>query len=246
MTTNNEKPLISVIIPVYNGERYLAEAIDSVLAQTYRPIEIIIVNDGSTDNSAKVVKCYASSIHYYYQANCGMCASRNKGFSLAKGMFLAFLDQDDLWWKNRLACQMTAFDNDPQLDMVFGYIRQFHSPDLEEKLKQKIYCPKKDMPGYHPGAMLIQRGAFLRVGLFETSLKSGEFLDWYSRAREQGLKELLQPEVVMKRRLHASNTWLVEHQLQTDYVKALKMALDRRRKQNGYEQQREVTLKAAQ
>jgi len=88
--------LISVIIPVYNGERYLAEAIESALGQHYRPIEIILVDDGSTDRSAEVAKQVSQSIRYLYQAHGGAGAARNAGVDLAPGEFLAFLDPDDL------------------------------------------------------------------------------------------------------------------------------------------------------
>ena len=89
------KPLVSVIIPVYNAERYLAEAIESVLAQTYRPIEVIIVDDGSTDSSADIAKRYNSLVRYFFQPNSGLAAARNKGISQAKGSFFAFLDVTD-------------------------------------------------------------------------------------------------------------------------------------------------------
>jgi glycosyltransferase involved in cell wall biosynthesis len=226
----DKDPLVSVIIPVYNGERYLAEAIESVLTQPYRPIEVMVVDDGSTDGSAEVVKRYAPTVQYVFQSHSGAGAARNQGINLAQGDFLAFLDADDLWVKDKLTRQMTVFCDDRSLDIVFGQVQQFRSPDLDDQLKRRILGDGEVMPGYHPGTMLIRRDAFFRVGPFQTHWRVGEFIDWYLRAMEQGLKAFLLPEVVMKRRLHADNLGTRERKLQIDYVRILKASLDRRRK----------------
>ena len=89
--------LVSVIIPVYNGERYLAEALDSVLRQSHPADEIIVIDDGSTDGSAKIIESFRASVEYHWQPNGGPGAARNLGVTLAHGAFLAFLDADDLW-----------------------------------------------------------------------------------------------------------------------------------------------------
>lgn len=224
--------LISVIIPVYNCERYLGEAIESVLAQTYQPIEIIVVDDGSADGSAEVAKRFAPPVRYYYQSQSGAGAARNYGVSLAQGTFLAFLDADDLWVKDKLTCQMQIFDNEPEVNMVFGHVQQFHSPELDESIKNTINCPAELMAGYIPGTMLIKRDAFLRVGQFETNLKMGEFISWYMRANELGMQVKMLSKQLMSRRLHQTNTGIRERQSRTDYVRVLKASLDRRRANN--------------
>lgn len=223
------KLLVSVIIPVYNCERYIAKAIESVLSQTYRPIEIIVVDDGSTDGSAEVVKAFGSSVHYCYQANNGIGAARNKGINLARGNFLAFLDADDLWVEDKLMQQMAVFDNDSSLDIVFGHIIHFLSPELDEDIKNRRYCPREKMPGYSASTMLIKHIAFKRAGQFAISWKVGEFIDWYLKAMEQSLKSFLLQEVVTKRRIHLNNSWARERDSRTDYIKILKKSLDRRR-----------------
>jgi len=223
-------PLVSVIIPVYNGKRYLAEAIESVLAQTYRPIEVIIVDDGSTDGSADIANRYNSLVRYFFQPNSGLSAARNEGISQAKSSFFAFLDADDLWLEEKLTYQMAAFEDDPKLDMVFGYVKQFYSPELDELLKKKIGYETEILPGYHAGTMLIKRDAFFCAGLFETNRRLGEFLDWYLKAMEKGLRGFLLSEVVMKRRIHANNMGIRERNNRIDFVHILKASLDRRRK----------------
>src|SRR5918992_3658533 len=93
--TNKNRQLISVMIGVYNTERYLAEAIESVFAQTYRPLELIVVDDGSTDASGEVARSYADRLHYHRQENAGNGAARNRAVELASGELFAFLDADD-------------------------------------------------------------------------------------------------------------------------------------------------------
>lgn len=221
--------LVSVIIPVYNSEKYITKAINSVLAQVYEPLEIIVIDDGSTDRSAQVIKSFDPPVQYHHQPNSGAGAARNWGVELARGDFLAFLDADDLWADNKLARQMQAFEDDPGLDMVFGHIQQFHSPELPNEVKQQIKIPAEIVPGQHVGTMLIKREAFQRVGPFRTDWEIGEFIDWYARAEELGLKSLMLPEVVMKRRLHKASQGTYKRQHQKEYVRVLKAALDRRR-----------------
>ena len=224
----NHHPLVSIIIPVYNAEAYLAEAIESVLRQTYRPIELIVVDDGSTDSSAEVAKRF-DKVRFCFQPQSGAAAARNQGSSLAQGKFLAFLDADDLWSAHKLSRQMAAFDNNPALDILFGQVKPFHSPELDEETKKRLPIPANIMPGYHPGTMLIRRDAFFRVGQFETQWRVGEFIDWYAKAMELGLKSQMLPEVVMKRRLHTTSLGTRERKSQIDYLRILKAALDRRR-----------------
>jgi len=222
-------PLVSVIIPVHNCDRYLAEAIESVLVQTYRPIEIIVVDDGSTDGSADIAKRFASSVRYCFQPHSGAGTARNLGIELAQGSFFAFLDADDLWVNDKLTRQMTAMKSDRELDIIFGQIQQFHSPELDESVKNKLHCPPELMPGYHAGTMLIKQDAFFRVGLFETNWQVGEFISWYLRLRELELPTIMLPELVMLRRLHETNMGIRQRQSITDYVRVLKASLDRRR-----------------
>ena len=140
--------LVSAIIPVYNCERYLAEAIESVLNQTYQPIEVIVINDGSTDDTEAVAKRFDSSIRYYAHPNKGLGATRNRGVELAQGHFIAFLDADDLWVADKIERQMAYFDDGPDLDMAFGYVQQFYTPEREAELRKKITYAEEIMKGF--------------------------------------------------------------------------------------------------
>ncbi len=228
---------ISVVIPVYNCESYLNQAIQSVLAQTLPADEIIVVDDGSTDGSAAVAADYPESVQYRYQKNQGIGAARNYGVDQSHGEYLAFLDADDLWDKNKLKLQMTAFAAHPDLDMVFGHVCQFISPDLSPKEQVMIHLRNEIMPGMIAGTMLIKRNVFLSIGYFNVSLRIGEFVDWYARAQELKTHSMMLPEVILQRRLHQSNQGITQRSNQRDYLLVIKAALDRRRLSNSAKNQ---------
>lgn len=221
-------PLISVIIPVYNCERYLAEAVECVLRQSYSPHEVIVIDDGSRDGSARVAQSFGQSVRYRFQENAGIGAARNHGASLARGDMIAFLDADDLWLGDKSARQMAAFDADPSLDIVSGHLEHFHSPELDEAVKQKIYCPPGLMPASLAGA-LIRREFFERVGDFEINWRVGEGIGWLMRATEAGARMLTLPDLVIRRRLHETNQTARNRAHLNEYARVIKAALDRRR-----------------
>lgn len=225
------QPLVSAIINVYNGERYLAEAIDSVFAQTHRPLELIVVDDGSDDGTAEVAKAYGSKLRYVYQPRGGIGAARNRAVELAQGEYLAFLDADDRFTPDKLERQLAAFDADPELEMVFGHMNEFVSPELDSQAAARIRPPVQDVPWRMTNLMLVKRDSFFRAGLFSTELKVGVGVDWYAHAVEAGLKELVPPVLVLERRLHSANNGILQAESRGQYVHVLKAALDRRRAQ---------------
>jgi glycosyltransferase involved in cell wall biosynthesis len=224
-------PLVSVVMPVYNGERYLIEAVESVLAQSYRPLELILVDDGSTDGSADLARRFGTALRYEYQPNAGQSTARNRGIQLARGPLLAFLDDDDYWSTEKLALQVAALAKDPLLEAVFGHVRQFVSPDVGPEAAARVRYHAEVMPGQVPGAMLIRREAFDRVGPFDPQWRVGEFVHWYARATEAGLRTVLLPDIVLHRRLHDDNVGIKQRAQSVQYVRILKAALDRRRAQ---------------
>lgn len=226
---NAHHPLVSVIIPAYNRELYLAEAIESVFAQTYRSIELIVIDDGSIDRTAEVAKRYP--IIYYYQPNGGIGAARNAGIALATGQFIAFLDSDDIWVPDKLTKQMAAFAADPHLEAVFGYAEQFYSPELDESFRARIRCPEQPIAAHIATAMTIERSALCRVGLYDPTLKTGPDMSWYICAIERQLRQLTLPDVVFRRRLHQTNNGMIERHHTNERLHILKAKLDRQRAQ---------------
>jgi glycosyltransferase involved in cell wall biosynthesis len=221
--------LVSVLIGVYNCENYLAEAIDSVLAQTYSPIELIVVDDGSTDGTRKVAEAYGPRLHYAFQERGGMGAGRNHAVSLAKGDYFAFLDADDRFRPEKIERQMAVFERDPSVDAVFGCMSEFISPDLAPSEAARLRRPVHDAPWPTPNLMTVTRDAFFRVGLFSTTLRVGIGVDWYARALEAGIHQVMLPHVVLERRLHKQNNGIREHASRAQYLHVLKASIDRRR-----------------
>jgi len=224
-----KQPLISVIVPVFNGERYLAEALESIQNQTYPHIEIIVVNDGSTDGSESVIRNFPSVISIH-QVHSGLSAALNKGIKKAKGNFFAFLDADDIWMKDKLWNQMEILRQNPEAEAVFGHIVQFSASNKTHGFKQEDLTHK--IPGFCKGSMLIRKKSFFRVGFFDTRWEIGDFIDWYKRAKEKSLFTLLMPEVVMKRRVHNENMSSNRDKEKKDYIRILKKAMDRSRKKD--------------
>lgn len=229
MSPADHAPLISVMIGVYNGERYLGEAIESVLSQTYWPVELIVVDDGSTDRTRQVALSYAPRIRYEYEPRGGMGAARNRAVELAQGAYFAFLDADDRFTATKLESQMACFDDDPEVEIVFGHMTEFISPDIDREAALLLRQPVEDAAWRTPNLMLVKRDAFFRVGLFSTTLKVGIGLDWYARATERRLKSVVPRSVMLERRLHAENNGIRERGFRPQYLHVLKAAIDRRR-----------------
>jgi glycosyltransferase involved in cell wall biosynthesis len=223
--------LISCIIPVFNGERYLREALDSILAQTYRPLEIIVADDGSTDGTAAVVASYGEKVTYLRQNNAGPAAARNLGLSAAREEFVAFLDADDLWHPEKLAQQMARFQARPELDLCVTHVQNFWIPELQaEAARLRDHRLMQSLPGYVTATLLACRTLFERIGQFNPTLGHGDDTDWFLRAAEHGAVIELLAEVLVYRRLHKTNLSRREASAsREEYVRLVKASLDRRR-----------------
>jgi len=219
---------VSVIIPVFNGERFLAEAIESVLAQAYHPLEIIVVDDGSTDSTGEIAHRFADQISYMRQPNRGPAAARNAGLRHAQGDLINFLDHDDLWTPGKLASQGPAFAKSPSVKIVLGHLQRLkltHSHGFVSHGSPEL--------SLNLGASLIRRQVFHAVGTFDESLRWAEDLDWYMRARELGVSILVQNDVVLFYRRHDTNLTNQTQETNRGAVQAVRRSLERRRKQHG-------------
>jgi glycosyltransferase involved in cell wall biosynthesis len=218
--------LVSVVIPAYNAAKFLAAAIHSVQSQRHPAIEIIVVDDGSTDGSGDI-PCGIAGVRCLRQGNCGIAAARNAGVGDARGSLLAFLDADDLWTPDKLTLQIDALRAMPEATFVSGRVEQFFDasfapPDRTQLPPTSTACSA--------GSMLIRTRDFLRVGLFDPALRVGEFIDWHSRATNLGYREHRLDEVVLRRRIHGQNTVLRCRNSAVDYVVVMKAHLDRKRR----------------
>ena len=197
--------LVSCVIPVFNGERYLTEALGSVLRQTRAPIEIIVVDDGSTDDTPRILEGMGDRITTVRQANAGPSAARNRGIEKARGDYVAFLDADDLWLPAKTETQLRCFERDPRLAVCTSLMQNFWAEDLaEEEARLKDTDTARPQPGPSQ-TLLVRKGAFDRVGPFDPALLHRDTQDWVTRARAAGLRFEQLDEVLVRRRLHANN-----------------------------------------
>ena len=220
---------VSVIIPIFNSGRYLREAIDSVLAQTCGPLEVLVVDDGSGDSGPELASGFGPPVRVIALPHRGHPAARNAGIAASTGDFLAFLDADDLWTANKLQLQLDVFEANPSLDLVFGHMQNFISPELSEPERAKIKCNSTILPGLLQGSMLARRASFDRVGPFAEERKMGDFLDWYGRATLLNLNMHMLPDMLVRRRIHLANFQRTHKHLRSENLLVLKKLLDLRR-----------------
>jgi glycosyltransferase involved in cell wall biosynthesis len=220
---------ISVIIPMYNAERTIAAALASVREQTCAAVEVLVVDNGSSDRSVALAEAHCPAAHLLHEGKRGPAAARNCGIAQARGAYLAFLDADDRMPADRLAFQRQALLSAPTIDMVFG--RQYVFGDGEQPWRQapSEWLPERIRPGEVAGAMMCRKSAFACAGVFDEALSAGEFIEWFARAQDAGLGAARPDHVVLFRRVHAGNLTRDQEATQRVYALALKQILQRRR-----------------
>ena len=193
---------VSAIVPLFNGRRFIREAIESILAQELKPREIIVVDDGSTDGGRCLLSDYPD-IHIICQPNVGEAAARNRGIRESTQPLIAFLDQDDLWLRHKLTLQVRALETDPSVDIVFGQHRIFVEDDANWFRRDLL---DQVLTAELPGALVIRRTAFTRIGLYREDVSLGSDIDWICRAHDAGIKAQLVKDVLLLRRVHQANS----------------------------------------
>ncbi|MEM7770655.1 MAG: glycosyltransferase family A protein [Cyanobacteria bacterium P01_E01_bin.6] len=213
----------SIIIPAYNGDRFLAHAIESVLSQTLQTFEIIVVNDGSTDETAHVLEPYGDRIRYIYQENQGVAAARNRGLELATGEYIVFLDQDDYWKPTKLEEQVAYFKQNSHVGIVHsGWRRVRENGELIVDVTPWDNAPTLDLHEwllYMPvllSAMMFHRPWVEQVGFFDTQYIQACDVDWVQRLVFMGCPSVWLRKVTTYYRQHdrneSSNTSLQAHE----------------------------------
>jgi hypothetical protein len=219
--------LISAIVPVHNGAQFLNGAVASILEQDYPALEIIVVDDGSTDDIETALASLPVDVRCLFQPNSGPAEARNAGVRAASGDYVAFLDVDDLWTPGTLATLMDRFAADPRIDIVRG--RAQLARMTADRQAARFEAGPQDAFVDYLGAGLYRRAAFDRVGLFDRTLRFGEDADWFTRAREAGLAIEPLDEVCLIVRRHERNMTAQRNLLELNTLRVVKKALDRKR-----------------
>jgi glycosyltransferase involved in cell wall biosynthesis len=195
---------LSVIVAVYNGASYLRVALDSILAQTRPPDEILVIDGPSTDTSPEIAKAI-KGVRYISQFGRGLAEARNFGLSQARGNLIAFLDCDDWWEPDKLEKQLACLDAQPDLPGNLTWVKLYleNNEALRPGFKSRAFAVGQ--PGFTPGSLLAKRSLFEQIGGFNSAYTIGCDADWFARLRDAGLHLEVIPEVLLHKRIHANN-----------------------------------------
>lgn len=225
------EPLVTCIVPVYNGERYLQETLEALAAQTYSPVEILVVNDGSTDGTRALIEAWGDRVRCVHQDHAGPGAARNTGIDATGGAFVAFQDADDIPVPGRLARQMRAFAEQPDLDICLAHMQNFWMPELaaeRERLEGHLLTRPTRTTVTQAG---LVRRSLLDAVRFDPSLTTGEDQDWMLRAMDHGASVSVLPDILIQRRFHHGNlTRIHRRDIGQHMTQVVKKSLDRRRR----------------
>jgi glycosyltransferase involved in cell wall biosynthesis len=225
------RPLVSVIMPVHNGAPFLRGAVESVFAQGWRPVEVVVVDDGSTDETPAIARDLGERVQLLRQANAGPAAARNAGIRAARGPLIAFLDVDDLWPPGKLDVQAAYLVADPSADMVLGRTKWIA---LEATAGIGLGTRIRDLPGPEGitpclGNAVVRRRVFNRIGFFDETLRTSEDLDWFIRAKQASVPTIVLTEVTLLYRRHEGNMTARKGLSDLRVLEVIKRSLDRRR-----------------
>ena len=222
-------PLVSVILPVKNGEKYLAEALDSILAQDYAPFELIVVDGHSEDQTAQIAKAYPQ-VQYILQTGEGLWNGYNNGLEAAQGELISFLSHDDLWVPHKLSTQVDFLQQNPDVQYVISRVKFF----LQRGSSLPTNFRAENLEGDHVfrivDNVMLRRSVFEDVGEFNPELHIGGYLDWFSRI--QHLKMGVVQDILLHKRIHDENYSFKLNFEGNPVLKVMKQVLDRKRAQS--------------
>lgn len=223
-------PFVSVILAVKNGEQYIEDALTSVFEQEYEPLEIIVIDDGSTDQTTEIIKKFGRKIKLIKQASSGVSAARNRGIREAKGDLIAFQSHDDLWTANKLKTQINFMLKNPDILFTVGKVEHFLD---EEGVIPAGFRPEL-LEGHHtayiPETLVAKREVFDLVGFFDESFPIGEDVDWFARAKDLNIASAVVPQVLLNKRIHGANSHLTTNVNNQNLLRAIRNSIARKRK----------------
>lgn len=225
-------PLVSVIIAVRNGERFLVSALSSVLEQDYRPFEIIVVDGQSVDNTAEIARSF-QEVRYVRQINRGIADAYNVGIEAARGEFVAFLSHDDLWTPDKLSVQVGYMLSHPKIQYTVARVRFFLEPGCSIPPGFRKELLEGDHVGLIMETLVARRSLFDEIGRFDPQLTISEDADWFARASDYKVPKVVVPQVLLWKRVHDTNASLDVDLGHRDLLKALQRSIARKRDRDG-------------
>lgn len=220
---------LSVVIATHNRAAFVGDAINSVLDQQAAVLEIIVVDDGSRDHTADIVRGFGPPVRYVYQENSGPSAARNHGMKLATGEVLGFLDDDDLWAPGKLGLQLPQLLRTPDIDIVLGRTQRMIRRETGRGDSSFVEY-REPVRLYSLGCALFRRTAFDRVGFLDEKMRHAEDDDWFMRARSLKVGMLFLPDVSLYYRFHENNMSYDKSAKMPYMLRLVKNRLDRIRR----------------
>jgi glycosyltransferase involved in cell wall biosynthesis len=229
-----DAPLVSTIVAVRNGAPLLADALRSIEAQTYRPIEVVVIDGHSTDRTAEIAASFPS-VRYHLQDGLGVADAYNQGVRAARGTFIAFLSHDDVWLPDKIERQVAFLREHPGVDYVICHLLWEQIPGTAIPpgfRREQLTTPT---PGMCMETLLVRRRVFDTVGCFDTGLRSNEDADWYARANDCSMVRACLPELLLRKRLSGSNFTFAPHiatNSDSDLLAIMRASVGRKRSQD--------------
>jgi glycosyltransferase involved in cell wall biosynthesis len=224
---------VDVVVPAYNANVYLREALESVFAQGSLVGKVIVVDDGSSDGTATVAAALGNTVELIQlRGNHGAAAARNAGLARCASEFVAFLDADDRWLPGKLNAQIAALTSVPECTFAICLVRPFADNELPPAEREALLAQQPaEMEGWMASALVARRSLFTQAGVFSEDLRVGEVIDWFSRVRPFG--HVAVPAVLVERRMHRTNTTRLADEQRRDYLIAAHRHLARQRATGG-------------
>ncbi|MBN1317302.1 MAG: glycosyltransferase [Anaerolineales bacterium] len=225
---NSPRPLVSVIIPVLNGERFLAEAVSSVLEQNYRPVEILVIDGRSIDGTAEIARSF-EKVRYICQTDQGLANARNEGIRAAGGELIAFLDHDDIWTLNKLGIQVDYLIQHSNIQYTISKIRLFLEQGCVLPLGYSKRLIENSQVGFTPGALVARKSLFQKIGFFNSEYAIGCDTDWFARTLDANVPMVVIPQILHYKRIHDANLSLIVRVYKEELLSLLNKSIKRKR-----------------
>jgi glycosyltransferase involved in cell wall biosynthesis len=222
------KSLVSVIVPVFNGEKYIEETLEAILNQDYTSKEVIVVDDGSEDGSSEIIQTF-SEVKYIYQENSGVPVARNRGLREAKGEFIAFSDQDDLWKKHKLSDQVNYLLDNPEAEYVICKRKVFLEPGLTPPSWLRKELLDSENVDYSPSSLVARASAFQEIGMFNTEVENASDVDWLFKAKDAGIGKGVIEKVLYLKRIHENNHSRRVKELHREYLTLIRQSIKKQK-----------------
>ena len=219
---------VSVILVVRNGERFLGEALDSVFLSETKPVEVLVIDGGSTDRTVEIARDYPLT-RVVAQEGTGIASAYNQGIAAAGGELIAFISHDDIWEPGKLDRQVAFMREHPDLGYSVSMVRHFLDAGAQIPVGFRVELLDRPVPGLIMEALVARKSVFRQVGPFDPRFTVSEDTDWFARARDAGVPMAILPEVLVRKRVHGANSSLTTPTINALLLRAMRGSIDRKR-----------------